>query len=259
MTNPKNLLATTPLHVTYIGHATLLIEMDGVRLLTDPVLRSRVWHLRRRNTEIQEKWYQNLDAVLISHLHWDHLDLPSLKLLDETTHIIVPPGTGRMLRRRGFRHVEELSIEQSLALGSVTLTATYAHHNGARFKFGPTADSLGFIIQGSQTVYFAGDTDLFPKMATLTEKLDIALLPVWGWGPTLGPGHLDPYRAALALQLLAPALAIPIHWGTLHPLGFNWLNPSFLVDPPHTFAHHAAQLAPEVEVQILLPGNSILL
>lgn len=251
--------APKSLHLTYIGHATILIEIDGLRLLTDPVLRSRIWHLRRRQTAIRESWYQNLDAVLISHLHWDHLDLPSLKLLDDTTQLIVPPGAAQMLRRRGFKHVRELPVDQSLALGQVTITATYALHNGTRFRFGPASDSLGFIIHGSQTIYFAGDTDLFPEMAGLADQLDIALLPVWGWGPTLGPGHLDPYRAALALQMLTPSLAIPIHWGTLHPLGFDWLDPAFLKEPPHTFARHASQLAPQVNVQILPPGGSILL
>jgi len=87
-------------------------------------------------------------------------------------------------------------------------------------------------------------------------NLDVALLPVWGWGPNLGPGHLDPYRAALALQLLKPRLAIPIHWGTLYPLGFipSWAG--FLRDPPHRFAWFAERLAPEVQVLILQPGES---
>lgn len=248
---------THALHLTYIGHATTLIELDGMRLLTDPLLRQRVWHLRRQKTPIQPGWYQNLDAVLISHLHWDHLDLPSLKLLDRDTHLIVPRGLGRLLRRNGFRHLQELSIGQTTSVGPLILTATYADHDCARLRFGRAADCLGFIINGSHTVYFAGDTDLFPEMAGLVDDLDLALLPVWGWGPTLGPGHMNPYRAAQALRLLTPRLAIPIHWGTLHPIGLNWLNPRFLSDPPHLFANFAATLAPEVQVHILPPGDFI--
>jgi L-ascorbate metabolism protein UlaG (beta-lactamase superfamily) len=162
-----------------------------------------------------------------------------------------------MFERRGFQQVRELTAGKSVSIRSVNIEATEAVHDGARFRFGPPADCLGFLIHGPYSIYFAGDTDLFPDMANLADRLDIALLPVWGWGPTLGAGHLDPYRAAMALQMLEPRLAIPIHWGTLHPLGFNWLNPSFLIDPPHSFARHAASLAPEVSIQILPPGGSI--
>ena len=121
----------------------------------------------------------------------------------------------------------------------------------------PPRPSLGYLVHGTHSVYFAGDTDLFPGMAQIGElNLGVALLPVWGWGPSLGPGHMDPYRAALALRLLKPRLAIPIHWGTLYPLGFipSWAG--FLSDPPHRFAWFAKRLAPEVEVAILQPGES---
>ena len=95
-------------------------------------------------------------------------------------------------------------------------------------------------------------------MATLAEDLDAALLPVWGWGPTLGPGHLDPRAAADALRLLRPRLAIPIHWGTLFPIGLDRLRgkAGLLSDPPHDFAREAARLAPEVEVRLLQPGEA---
>ena len=73
------------------------------------------------------------------------------------------------------------------------------------------------MVAGTASVFFAGDTDLFDEMSGLVPKLDLALLPIWGWGPTIGPGHLDPGRAAEALTLLAPRLAVPIHWGTLRP------------------------------------------
>ena len=135
--------------------------------------------------------------------------------------------------------------------------ATPANHSGFRPPFGPTASHVGFIIRGSQRVYFAGDTDLFPEMADLTQDLTLALLPVWGWGPTLGEGHLNPERAAEALTLLQPRFAMPIHWGTLCPIGMRWTRPRFLVEPPHEFAAHAARLAPEVTVRIVEPGDSL--
>ncbi len=252
--NPKPL--STPA-ITYVGHATVLIEMDGVRILTDPLLRNQIWHLRRRKMQIDQAWYQNIDAVLISHMHWDHLDLPSLEVLGKTKRLIVPQGMGAMLQRRDFQQVEELTVGKAVSIGSVTIEATKAKHDGARFRYGPVADCLGFIITGSYIVYFPGDTDIFPGMSDLTDNLDVALLPVWGWGPTLGPGHMDPYRAALALQLLRPRLAIPIHWGTFFPFGLKWLMPHLLVNPPQSFANFAQNLAPEVNIQIISPGTLI--
>jgi len=106
-------------------------------------------------------------------------------------------------------------------------------------------------------VYFAGDTDLFPEMANLSDELDVALLPVWGWGPKLGVGHLTPERAAEALTLLWPRVAVPIHWGTLRPLAIGKIASNFLAEPPLAFRKHAAQLAPEVQVEILAPGRSL--
>lgn len=243
--------------LTYIGHATVLIEMDGIRVLTDPILRNWVWHLRRQKMRVDERWYQNIDAVLISHIHWDHLHLPSLKLLDKTTHLFVPHGMASSLLQHGFQYVKEMSIGETIAIGDVSITATYAQHHGARFRFGPTADCLGFIISGGYTIYFAGDTDLFPEMENLAESLDVALLPVWGWGPTLGIGHLDPYRAAKALQFLRPRLAIPIHWGTFFPFGLGWILPRLLTDPPYAFVRFAARLAAEVKTQVVPPGSCI--
>jgi L-ascorbate metabolism protein UlaG (beta-lactamase superfamily) len=121
-----------------------------------------------------------------------------------------------------------------------------------------SASCLGFIIEGAYSIYFPGDTDIFPGMAHLAEQLDVALLPIWGWGPTLGPGHMNPAVAATALTLLNPRLAIPIHWGTLYPSGLGRLNPRrFLTDPPHHFARLAARVAPTVEVRIVPPGGSV--
>ena len=112
------------------------------------------------------------------------------------------------------------------------------------------------MIEGRNRVYFAGDTDLFDAMADLA-PLDVALLPVWGWGPSLGHGHMDPARAASALSMLRPRLAIPIHWGTLYPAGLGWFRPHLLTEPPLRFARQAAELAPEVEVRVLEPGQSL--
>lgn len=246
--------------ITYIGHATLLLELDGVRLLTDPILLRRIsGFLRRHHLLPSTGEVGPVDAVLLSHMHHDHLHIPSLQMIGRQTHLIVPVGTGAFLKRKGFTNITELAIGQQTRIGSVTIEATYAVHAGRRPPFGPTADCIGFMVEGRQRIYFAGDTDLFADMQHLGVNLDLALLPVWGWGPTLGTGHMDPHRAAESLALLQPRVAIPIHWGTLHPLGMGWWQPDFLTAPPHRFAAHARAVAPGVNVQIVPPGQTLAL
>ncbi len=248
----------TPNQITYIGHATLLLEIDGVRLITDPLLRNRVFHLKRRSAAVDESLYQDIDAVLISHLHWDHLDIASLRLLGRESYLIVPAGAAGLLHKRGFKNIQEMSAWDTAQLGALTVEATYAEHHGSTLPFGSSAGCLGFLIRGSQTIYFPGDTDLFPGMADLVEGLDLALLPVWGWGPNLGDGHMNPQRAAEALRLLRPRIAIPIHWGTFYPRWLGWLRSYRMVEPPRLFLKEAAKRAPQVEVQILTPGSSLI-
>lgn len=243
--------------ITYIGHATTLIEIQGYRILTDPLLQDQIFHLSRKGMSIPSSVYQDIDAVLISHLHHDHCHLPSLRLLPLDTRMIVPLGAGKLFNQWGFKNVEEIQINEVRYIGDVSIQATFALHSGFRPALGPTTSALGFIIQGEQQIYFAGDTDIFPDMATLSTNLDVALLPIWGWGPTLGSGHLNPYRAARALQLLKPTIAIPIHWGTFQPMGTHWLNLSYMTTPPIRFTYHAKRLIPDVNVNVLQPGQSL--
>ena len=115
-------------HLTWIGHGTVLLDLDGVRLLTDPVLRSRVWHLRRQAPGVDATEYADVDAVLVSHLHFDHLDLPSLKRLGRSVPLVVPRGGGSLLVRRGFRWVVEVEPGEEVRIGALTILATHAEH-----------------------------------------------------------------------------------------------------------------------------------
>ena len=102
------------------------------------------------------------------------------------------------------------------------------------------------MIEGAdRSVYFAGDTDVFPGMAELA-PVDVALLPIWGWGPTMGPGHMDPARAAEAAALLGARLAIPIHWGTYYPVHLGLRGPpGFLQTPPPLFEEAVRERSPD--------------
>jgi L-ascorbate metabolism protein UlaG (beta-lactamase superfamily) len=239
--------------IVFLGHAAVLIELDGVRLLTDPLLRGHVAHLRRQAPPVTKALFADPDAVLISHLHHDHLDLGSLRLLGRDVPLIVPVGAGEWMRRRGFVTVKELDVGEVAKVATLAVTAVQAHHDGRRLG-GPRAATLGYVVNGRRAVYFAGDTELFAEMVNFPRALDVALLPVAGWGPTLGPGHMDPLDAARAVQLIEPRVAIPVHWGTLLPIGLR-RHRARLGDPPRLFAEHVASLAPGVEVRILSPGQ----
>ena len=243
--------------LTFLGHSTVLIEVDALRILTDPMLRDGVGPVRRQVQAVLPELFADLDAIFISHGHHDHLDLPSLRRIPGRPTVIVPRGFGRIAGRLGLGPVEEVAPGDRLTIDRVRFSAVHAEHSGRREPFGPSGPALGCVISGSRSVYFPGDTDLFPAMADLAGRLDVALLPVWGWGPTIGEGHMDPERAAAAAAILRPGLAIPIHWGTFYPAGLRRVVPKPFDEPGSLFAAAAARLAPGVAVRVLAPGETL--
>jgi L-ascorbate metabolism protein UlaG (beta-lactamase superfamily) len=248
--------------LTFLGHSTVLIELGGVRVLTDPVLRTRVAHLNRVVAPVPRGSWDDTDVVLISHLHHDHCDLPTLRALGNDVRLVVPVGAGAFLRRQGFRDVTELPVGSSIVHDGVSITATPAVHDGRREPFGPRAEAIGFLVvhgegRDEASVYFAGDTDIFDAMTDVHPDLDVALIPVWGWGPNLGPGHLTPREAARAAALLKPRYAVPVHWGTLFPFGLRTFMPGLLTHPPLAFAAAVRALRLDVEVLIAQPGSPV--
>lgn len=249
---------TDRLDLTFLGHSTVLLEAEGLRVLTDPVLLDRTAGLRRVPTALDARLHQGIDVAVISHLHLDHFDVRSLRLLGPDVRVVVPPGAAALVRSLGFSRVDELAPGQALELGSLSITATEAAHGGFRPPFGPRATAVGYLFETPHSrVYFAGDTDLFPGMADIGEDLDVALLPVWGWGPRLGPGHLDPARASAAVGLLRPRATVPIHWGTLWPFGLGRVRPGRLSEPPLEFAARSATANPARAVLVTPPGERV--
>jgi len=242
--------------IRYLGHATTVVDLANTRILTDPILTERVLFIRRVTTEVPRP-PESPSAVLISHAHQDHLHLPSMKLLPRELPVFVPVGLGAFVRRWGFESVTEMPVDAEVELGPTTVRAVPAVHSGKRPPSGPSAEAIGFVIVGGgHTVYFAGDTDLYDGMADLAElDIDIALLPVWGWGPRLGPGHLDPQRAAEAVARLRPDVVIPIHWGTLWPMAMRWRRHR-LSEPPLQLEEEVRRRNLPARVVILAPGEA---
>jgi L-ascorbate metabolism protein UlaG (beta-lactamase superfamily) len=241
--------------ITYIGHATLLIELDGLRILTDPLLRDRLGPLRRHGPSPDATMLRGLDAVLVSHAHPDHFDRPSLRLLADSDRFVVPMGLGPRIRRLApASEIIELHASAATDLGDVRLTAIRARH--WRWPAAPRVRTLGYLLEGSIGVYFAGDTGAFPEMEHLRGRVDVALLPIGRWGPHPGPNRLEPASAARVAHLVGARIAIPVHWGTFYPFGFERLWPRPLREPPGRFVAAAAREAPNVDIRVLQPGDS---
>ena len=259
------------MRITWLGHSSVLLDVDGVRLLADPLLRDRVRILRRTEPvpESAAPGPVGVEAVLLSHLHDDHCDLRSIRGLDAPV-VVAPPGAGRWLTAQGVRGVAELHPGTSMAVGPVLVHAVRAEHDGRRRPWGPPACAVGHVVTGTASAWLAGDTALHGGMLSVSELvgppgLDVAVLPVWGWGPRLGPGHLNPAQAAEAALLVRARHAVPVHWGTLYPVGMRRVMRSRLVEPGPEFAAAVAALGergdgePPVlpQVSVLPVGGSL--
>jgi L-ascorbate metabolism protein UlaG (beta-lactamase superfamily) len=242
--------------LSWLGHATVDVIWAGTRIVTDPVLRHRVAHLRRHRG-VAELEPGPVDLVVVSHLHHDHLDLPSLRRLPAGTTIAVPAGSGRWMEKNlASRRLDviEMPIEHQVRVGNLRITAVDATHQRGRFARRVRGGPYGVLIErDDRVVYFPGDTDLHPFMADFP-VCDVALLPIWGWGSTLGAGHLDPDRAAQAAQLVRARHVLPIHWGTFAPVGVLRRAPHWLDRPRTEFAQALERHAPDSAMVDMLPG-----
>jgi L-ascorbate metabolism protein UlaG (beta-lactamase superfamily) len=250
------------LRVRFLGHATVLIEVGAKRVLTDPFLGRRLGPLERHGA-IPDPRDLEVDLVLISHGHPDHFDRPSLAALPGRPRIVVPRGLGSALvgDRSLAGDVVEVAAGESIDVDGVAVRAVPARHWISPGS--PRAAPVGYLIgepgtrsPAGPTVYFAGDTGRHAGMRALTGLVDVALLPIWTWGPHLGPGHLGPRSAAEVVAEIGATTAIPIHWGTLYPrhLHHVWRRP--LHQPAQRFAGYARRFAPQAEVRVLEPGET---
>ncbi|MGZ4177174.1 MAG: MBL fold metallo-hydrolase [Solirubrobacteraceae bacterium] len=243
------------LAITWLGHATVLIEMDGARALTDPVLRRHVGPLTRVAPASAVR--APMDCALLSDLQRDHTDLPTLRGLRRSGPLIVPPRTRDWLVAKGIEYVRELAPSQTMRVGHLGVTATRGRQDPRRHPFGPTAQPVGFLLTSSVSVYFAGDTAALPQMADLRGRVDVALLPIAEGRPRMGHRHPDPEAAAAAVALIDPSVVIPIQWGTVSSGGLPGRRISLAT--AHAFAAQTRRYAPRVDVRVLNPNERLVL
>jgi len=238
----------------FIGHSTVLLDLDGVRILTDPFLRSSLGPLERHGPVPTPHSLGRIDIVLISHDHPDHFDQRSLRSIPGRPTAVVARGLGAVAGEALGGEVVELTDGEEVVLGKLTIRAVHANHwmtpRGRRVR------PIGYVLDAGASVYFAGDTGRFEAMRRLADRVDVALLPVWTWGPHLGPGHLGPRAAAEVIRDMRPRVALPIHWGTLYPRRLHRIWRAPLLEPGDRFAAHVADLAPHVDVRVLRPGEA---
>ncbi len=225
---PPPVVCDGDLHVTFVNHATLLIQMDGVNILTDPTWAKRsvptVGVRRRRPPGLRFKDLPKIDAVLVSHDHQDHMDLPTLRRLAETYRpaVYVGLGSASFLARERVPGARDLDWWQSAEIApGVTVTAVPARHHSGRGLFDRNRRLwCGFVVSGpSGSVYFAGDTGWGSHFAAIGRRfpnLRLAILPIGGFKPVwyMHEQHLGPEDALRAFRDLGASTMIPMHFGT---------------------------------------------
>ncbi|MFE0735024.1 MBL fold metallo-hydrolase [Streptomyces sp. NPDC058855] len=210
--------------VTWAGHASWVVRVGGLIVLTDPVWSRRILGTPARITPVGVRWEDlpPVDAVVISHNHFDHLDAPTLRRLPRDTPVFVPAGLGRWFTRRGFVRVTELDWWEAAELGGVRFDFVPAHHWSKRTLL-DTCRSLwgGWVLtdRAGHRVYFAGDTGYghwFAEIGRRHPGIDLALLPIGAYDPRwwLSDVHTDPEEAVRAHQDLGARRMAPMHWAT---------------------------------------------
>jgi len=249
--------------VTWWGHSTMWLADSGSTLLTDPVLTDRVAHLRRMAGPAP-RLPGPPDAVLLSHLHADHFHLASLRAVPGNPLLIMPRGAANFaLKALGMDvlgRCVELAPGEDATVGAVRVRAVPATHDGGRGPWSrERATAVGYVVEGAARIWYAGDTGLFDAMNDIG-PVDLALIPVGGWGPTLGShGHLDAVSGAEALRRVRADWAVPVHYGTLWPVGMNRVRPHMFHEPGRRFAEHATRTSPDTRVRVLAQGETLTL
>ena len=258
------------MHITYVGHATLLLEIAGARLLTDPNFDPKLGRFLPRVSPpgIAPEALPPLDALLLTHAHADHLSFRSLDALPRDVPLYAPPPIARWLARKGYRNAEPLNASETITLAGRQLRvhAARATHQGSRYMVDRwrSAANMYLLESDEESIFFAGDTALTSSTHSLVEqvlwergrRLDLALLPI-GWAPRWKPGfrrgHLTGEDAVKLFETLQARAMMPYHWGTFRHVTAT------AFDAIDRLRAHLAQHDARDRVHVIEPGESLVL
>jgi L-ascorbate metabolism protein UlaG (beta-lactamase superfamily) len=205
--------------ITWIGHASFFLQFAGHSVIVDPNWAK--WHgpvKRQRKPGLDLHGVPEVDLVLVTHAHFDHLHKPSLKILQAREGIVVPQGSGSLVKRLGFPATHEMQIWDSLSFDELEIIHTPSHHWGARFIHDTHRDYGGYIVRaGGKSVFHCGDSAYFDGFKEIGERyeIDVALMPIGAYeSPSGRDVHMNPEEAVRAFADLGAKALIPMHYGT---------------------------------------------
>lgn len=244
---------------TWIGHSTFLIQMNGLNILTDPVWAKRMG-FDKRSTEpgIALEDLPEMDVVVISHGHYDHLDFPTLKRLKGNPHYFVPAGLKRLFTRKGYRQVTEMNWWDSVDHKGVTIHFVPAQHWTRRSLTDMnTSHWGGFVFQiAEKTYYFVGDTGYFSGFNQIAERfaIDTVFMPIGAYEPEwfMAPAHISPEDSVKAFLELGAKRFVPMHYGAYRLADDT--GPEALERLLHAWEQ---QHLPQEQLKVLLIGETI--
>ncbi len=231
---------STGLRATWLGHSTVLLELDGMRVLTDPVWGSRASPVpllgpkRFQPVPVPLEALPDVDLVLISHDHYDHLDYSTIRALaHRSVPFVTSLGVGAHLESWGVpsARITELEWWESYELRGLRVTAAPSQHfSGRTLKTRNSTLWSSFVVRTERhAVFFSGDTGLTSEYAQIRERLgpfDLLMLEVGGWDPAWGDMHLGPRHALKAAELLGNGVFLPVHWATFSLAMHAWDEPA---------------------------------
>jgi L-ascorbate metabolism protein UlaG (beta-lactamase superfamily) len=264
ISRPVELVKAEELGVTFIGHSSFLLQVNGRKLLVDPVFSKRLIVLRRqRRPGAMVEQLPAIDLVLLTHAHMDHLDMASLRrviratrrLTGRTPEVVVPHGVEDLVERLGFSQVHGLSWWEQIEVQGLTITMTPCKHWGARMFRDTHRGYGGYVVEaGGQSVYHSGDTAYFDGFREIGQRLkpEVALLPIGAYFPdTYRSVHTSPEEAVRAFVELDAQRMVPMHYGTFR------LGREPMEEPVQRLKAEAARLGIKEQIKILEEGETM--
>lgn len=244
------------MRIIFVGHATMIVEAAKCRFITDPLLVKRIARIgpkRKVQFGLEEEALEDLDFITISHGHFDHLDIRSLKMIDSDVPVLCHPTLERIVRKTNHR-VLPIRWWEEADVGCAKVTAVPAHHFSARPPFHYSLDYQGYVIECERNFYHAGDTGMGRHFRRIGRRfrIDVAFLPIGAYHPkSFRFHHLSPEDALDSMETMKADLLVPMHWGTFD---LSW---EAFDEPPKRLMKYAKERNMVSRIRILRPGESL--